>query len=549
MNGHRTLIIALVGFFSFLSSGWLIQRGTTRAGTAYEHARLFQDVLAYIAEHSVDTLTESRLYDMAIDGLLAQLDDPYANFLRPEDVSQLRERTSGTYGGLGMQIDSRDGWITVIAPMVDSPALEAGIESGDRIVAVEGVSTFGWSSQKAADVLRGEPGTAANISVERPGVPEPFDLTLTRATIQIKSVQAAMMLRPDVGFLSLTYSTIGETVVDEVKRAVAGLREQGARSLIVDLRNTPGGILDEGIELTDLFLDRDQVVVDTRGRTGAATATYTTRRDQEWPDLTVVVLVNGGTASAAEIFAGALQDHDRAAIVGTPTFGKGLVQTVFPFGPDHALQITTGRWYTPIGRSIQRPIRRVGESLRIVGGLEEELQDLEGDTAVTQMSDVFYTDAGRPVRGGGGIRPDMTVRPDTLTDREQEFWRTLGAQIPDYRGALTTFALEFKADGNITDPDFQVTGAMRAELIRRVRASGVELPSTVVAGARDLLDSQLEYEITQYVFGREVAIMRRTRNDSQVRRALELLEGSPTTEELLARVTNEAANEGDESER
>ena len=136
MNGRRTLIIALVGFFSFLSGGWLIQRGTARAGTTYEHARLFQDVLAYIAEHSVDTLTERQLYDMAIDGLLAQIDDPYANFLRPDDVNQLRERTSGTYGGLGMQIDSRDGWITVIAPMADSPALEAGIESGDRIVAV-----------------------------------------------------------------------------------------------------------------------------------------------------------------------------------------------------------------------------------------------------------------------------------------------------------------------------------------------------------------------------------------------------------------------------
>jgi carboxyl-terminal processing protease len=546
MNGRRALILGLVGFVSFLSGGWLVQRGTARAGTAYEHARLFQDVLAHIAEHSVDTLNESQLYDMAIDGLLAQLNDPYANFLRPEDVNQLRERTSGTYGGLGMQIDVRDGWITVIAPMADSPALEAGIEAGDRIVGVEGVSTFGWLNNKAVAELRGEPGTDIQISIQRPGVPEPFDFTLTRATIHIKSVQAAMMLQPEVGFLSLTYSTIGETVVDEVMGAVTELRDQGARSLIIDLRNTPGGILDAGIALTDLFLDRGQVVVDTRGRTGAASETYETRSDQQWPDLSIVVLVNGGTASAAEIFAGALQDHDRAAIVGTPTFGKGLVQTVFPFGPDHALQITTGRWYTPIGRSIQRPIRRVGESLRIVGGLQEELQDMEGDTTVTQLSDVFYTDTGRPVKGGGGIRPDITVRPDTLTDGEQAFWRSLGAQIPDYRGALTTFALEFKAEGGITDPDFQVTNAMRAELIRRVRANGVELSNSAFTAARDLLDSQLEYEITQYVFGRDVATMRRTRNDPQVQRALELLRGSPMTEELLTRVAQESGAEGDD---
>ncbi len=171
---------------------------------------------------------------------------------------------------------------------------------------------------------------------------------------------------------------------------------------------------------------------------------------------------------------------------------------------------------------------------------------MEGDTTVTQLSDVFYTDTGRPVKGGGGIRPDLTVRPDTLTDGEQAFWRSLGAQIPDYRGALTTFALEFKADDGITDPDFQVTNAMRAELIRRVRANGVELSNSVFAAARDLLDSQLEYEITQYVFGRDVATMRRTRNDSQVQRALELLRGSPTIEELLTRVAQESGAEGDD---
>ncbi|UCD23018.1 MAG: PDZ domain-containing protein [Gemmatimonadota bacterium] len=546
MNGRRGLILALVAFFSFLSGGWLIQRGTMRAGTAYEHARLFQDVVAYIAEHSVDTLDEGQLYDLAIDGLLAQLNDPYASFLRPDDVGELRERTTGTYGGLGMQIDARDGWITVIAPMADSPALEAGIEGGDRIVEVEGVSTFGWLSEKAAAELRGEPGTEVQISIQRPGVPEPFELTLTRDTIHIRSVQAAMMLRPEVGFVSLTYSTIGETVVDEVQQAVAELREQGARSLIIDLRNTPGGILEEGIALTDLFLDRGLVVVDTRGRTGVASETYQTRHDQEWPDLSLVVLVNGGTASAAEIFAGALQDHDRAAIVGTPTFGKGLVQTVFPFGPDRALQITTGRWYTPIGRSIQRPIRRVGESLRIVGGLQEELRDMEGDTTVTQVSEVFYTDAGRPVRGGGGIRPDLTVRPDTLSAGEQEFWRSLGAQIPNFRGALTTYALDLKAEEAVTDPDFQVTGVMRAELIRRVRASGVDLPNAVFAAARDVLDTQLEYEITQYIFGREVATRRRTRNDPQIRSALELLDGSPTTQELLTRVAQESGTGTDD---
>ena len=549
MKDRRTLVLVLVAVVALSSGGWLLQRGIMRAGTVYEQARLFQDVLAHIAEHSVDTLDEVQLYDMAIDGLIDQLDDPYASFLRADDVAELRERTTGTYGGLGIQIDIRDGWITVIAPMADTPAEAAGIESGDRIVEVNGASTFGWRNEKAVTELRGEPGTTVLLTVERPGVPEPFEVTLTRAKIQFKSVQAALMLQPDVAFVSLAYSTIGETVVDEVKQAINELRSQGARSLILDLRDTPGGLLDEGIALTDLFIDRDQVVVHTRGRAAAATETYRTRQEQQWPDMPIVVLVNGGTASAAEIIAGALQDHDRAVILGTPTFGKGLVQTVYPFGPDHALQITTGRWYTPNGRSIQRPIKRVGESLQIVGGLEEELEDRSGDTTVTESSEVYYTDEGRPVIGGGGIRPDVTVRSDTLTEEEQAFWRALGANIPVYRGALTTYALDLKAGGTITQPDFRPTAAMRNELVRRIRQHGIEISSATLNGARNLLTRQLEYEVLRYVFGRDVETMRRTRDDVQVRRALDLLQGASTPDQLLARVARESGAEGDAQNR
>jgi carboxyl-terminal processing protease len=548
MKGSRFVVFALVGFVSFLSGGWLLQRGAATSGNVYESARLFEDVLAHVAEYAVDTVDEQQLYDMAIDGLLEQLNDPYASFLRPNDVSQLRERTSGTYGGLGMQIDVRDGWITVIAPMADTPAEEAGIESGDRIVEVEGESTFGWKSEKAVIELRGEPGTEINISIARPGVPEPFDLTLTRATINIKSVQASMMLSDDVGYMSLAFSTIGENTVSEVKQQVIELRQDGARSLILDLRDNPGGLLDDGIALADLFLDRDLVVADTRGRTPQATETYRTSHDQDWPEMSIVVLVNGGTASAAEIIAGALQDHDRALVLGTPTFGKGLVQTVYPLGPDQALQITTGRWFTPSGRTIQRPVRRIGASLRIVGGLEEELRDRSGDTTVTEKSTVFYTDAGRPVVGGGGIRPDVSVRLDTLLDGERAFWSSLGAQIPEYRGTVTSYALDIKASGNVTDPDFHLTDEMRAELRRRLKQR-VDISDQALEGGGRLMDRQLEYEVTRYVFGRDAETARRTRNDVQVRVALSLLKGAPSTQELLARGQKEQESRSEDPNR
>jgi carboxyl-terminal processing protease len=328
---------------------------------------------------------------------------------------------------------------------------------------------------------------------------------------------------------------MGSTVVEEVRNAIDSLRDEGARSLIFDLRDSPGGLLTEGVTLTDLFVDEGEVMVRTNGRNPRVEGAYEAQYAEAWPGMPIVVLVNGGTASAAEIIAGALQDHDRALIVGTPTFGKGLVQTVFPLGPENALQLTTGRWQTPNGRTIQRPIRRVGDRLRIVGGAEEERADLAGDTTFVDSSSVFYTNAGRAVVGGGGIRPDVTVRLDTLTDAEQEFSRRLGANIPIYRDVLTSYALELKGEGAITSTDFNVTRSMRNELIRRFRERGIDLPISVFQGAGEFLDTQLGYETARYVFSRDVEVQRRTRDDAQVARALEILAGVTDPAELFSR--------------
>ncbi len=534
MKGQRGILLVMVGVLTFLSGGWLLQRGNARTGGVFGQARIFEDVLAHVAEYAVDSIGERELYDMAIDGLLDQLDDPYANFLRKEDFEDLTERTTGNYGGLGMQIDVRDGWITVIAPIADTPAEAAGIESGDRIVEVEGESTYGWKNEKAVAVLRGEAGSDVRISIARPGIPEPIEFTLTRATIHVTSVRTATMLGPRVGYLSLAYATISQTVTEEVERAVADLRERGAEALVFDLRNTPGGLLDQGVALADVFLDEGDVIVATKGRAPGATETYRARSSQRWPETPIVVLVNGGTASAAEIISGAMQDHDRALVVGTPTFGKGLVQTVFRLGPLQALQLTTGHWYTPSGRTIQRPVRRVDGRLRIVGAVEEEETAHAGDSAAVDSSQVFYTDAGRRVIGGGGIRPDITIRLDTLTEGEQNFSRAIGAKLQAYRDVLTTYALEMKAGGEVTDPEFTVTRSMRNELVRRLRERGIELTDELVQAWRDVLDSQIGLEVSRFVFGRETEAQRRIRDDAQVRKALEVLNGVRTTEELLS---------------
>ncbi|MDH3459274.1 MAG: S41 family peptidase, partial [Gemmatimonadota bacterium] len=496
----------------------------TQAGNVYQQARLFDDVLGYVADFYVDSVSEAELYDMAIDGLLDKLDDPYARFLRAEDIRELTESTTGNYGGLGIRIDVRDGWITIIAPMAESPAEAAGLETGDRIVEVDGESTYGWKSDRAVSVLRGEPGSKVTISVVRAGFPEPFEVTVERAEIHIRAIQAATILGSDVGYVSLVNSSVSETLTDELADAVTDLRARGARSLLLDLRYNPGGLLDQGVEVADLFLDPGQDVVTTRGRGRGANESYSARRDQQWPDMPIVVLVNGGTASAAEIIAGALQDHDRAVVLGEATFGKGVVQTVFRLGRTQALRLTTARWFTPSGRTIQRPH----------GGGDVLLMAAAADSAraVPDSGEEFRTEAGRVVRGGGGIQPDLVVFPDTLTEPEQAFARSLGARLPAYRDVLTSYAIDLKGANTITDSAFVVSSAMRRELERRLSERAIDVPAV----AWDLVNQQFIYEVQRYVFGRRSENARRLSDDRQVQQALELLRGSRTVDELFAAV-------------
>jgi carboxyl-terminal processing protease len=528
MQGRRILLLTLVGLVSFLSGGWLLQRGTSRAGNVYEQARLFDDVLGYVADYYVDSIGVTQLYDLAIDGLLEQLDDPYARFLRAEDFQELTESTTGNYGGLGIRIDVRDGWITIIAPIVGTPAEEAGLETGDRIVAVEGESTFGWKSDQAVTELRGPPGTEVRITVARPGFPGTLEFTIERALIHVNAIQLATLVEEGVGYISLVGSSVSETLARELEAEVERLVDEGASALILDLRRNPGGLLDAGVDVSDLFLDPGQSIVSTRGRARGMSEVYRADDAQRWPDLAVVVLVDGGTASASEIIAGAWQDHDRALILGTPTFGKGQVQTVFRLGHVQALRLTTARWYTPSGRSIQRP-RDPNPGELLVAGAEEVPETTEPDS-----SEMYQTDAGRIVAGGGGIRPDLVVRPDTLTDPEKAFLQALGSNLQVYRDVMTSYALEVKANETVTNPDFTVTQAMRAELRRRLAARDIELSEDMLRGARLLIDQQLGYEVQRYVFGRESESRRRIRDDVQVQQALDLLREARTVPELLA---------------
>jgi len=531
MIRHKGAVVAVVALAALVSGGWFLQRQTEPAGSVYQQARLFDDVLAHVADYYVDSLDERQLYQMAIDGMLDQLGDPYSVFLKPDDFRQLSEATTGNYSGLGIQIDVRGGWITVIAPLPDTPAERAGIQTSDRIIELDGRSTEGWNQEKAVKELRGPVGAKAELLIRRAGVDQPIKFSLTRATIHIRSVdpRITMMLDDRVGYIAL--SPVSESSTRDVAAAIDTLLKQGMKSLIFDLRNNPGGLLDQGVAVSDLFLDPGKEIVETRGRAAGSSHEFSDTKPQTWPRLPVVVIVNGGSASAAEIIAGALQDHDRAVLVGTPTFGKGLVQSFWRLSPETGLKLTTARWYTPSGRTIQRVTRTEAEQEAQVIAAQRG-QDAKPDTTL-----VFKTDAGRTVYGGGGIRPDIYIVADTFTTAERTFIRALADKIPLYRDALTSYAIELKEGNRLPNPNFTVTEGMVDEVVRRIRAKGAELPDSVIGGARTLIQQELGYEAARYVFGRSAEFRRRVADDQQVKRALALAQKAKTPQDLLTLAT------------
>jgi carboxyl-terminal processing protease len=534
---QRWGVIGLVAVISFLSGGWLLQRGVASDGNVYQQARLFDDVLGHVSTYYVDSIGETDLYQKATRGMLEQLKDPYSVLLTGDDYKALTEQTSGNYAGLGIQIDVRDGWITVVAPLPETPAERAGIETGDQIIEVDGKSTEGWKNDQAVKALRGDAGSIVGITIRRAGITDPIKYRLTRAQIHMRSVPPGTMFDTGVGYISL--NPVSETSAEELRQEILAMKSKGMKSLILDLRGNPGGLLDQGVKVADLFLDNRQEIVSTRGRARGSTKQFYDEAKQTWPALPIIVLVNDGTASAAEIIAGALQDHDRAVVVGAPTFGKGLVQTLFPLGEGVALKLTTARWFTPSGRTIQRIAKDEEDqanqaAMAVVQDTVLDAPDKENTDSALKERPIFHTDAGRVVRGGGGIVPDIVVRPDTLSASEREFAKALGNGFPQYKDALTSIALDAKRSHGVRSESFKVTPEMRQEVYTRLRAHNLDISQSVFNGAGALIDEQLGYEIARYVFGRPAEFRRRAGNDTQMQTAMGLLRKAQTPKDLLS---------------
>jgi carboxyl-terminal processing protease len=518
----RAAIVAGTLFAALVTGGWLLQRGSrTGAFTAYEGQQLFDNVMRDIRNDFVDTLSDSVLYRKSVDGMLYELNDPYTTFLPPDRFARLSESTSGNYAGLGLETDLRDGWLIVVAPMPGGPAEHAGLQPGDRIIEIMGKSAKGWTSEETSNALRGKPGTTVTLKIERPGITTPLEFKLVRTTIHQSAVRRASMLSTGLGYVDL--KVFSDSSAKEVTSAINALRGQGMKTLVLDLRTNPGGLLSQGVRVSDLFLNPGQRIVSMRGRVPDANRDFADTARQRWPDLSLIALVDGRSASAAEIVAGALQDHDRAVIVGSPTYGKGSAQSVVSFGDEGGLKITTARWFTPSGRSITRP----------------RPSDDETDDSAPKR-ERFRTDQGRVVYGGGGITPDV-IAGDTLAPvAETNFIRALGSNAGRFRDAVTDYALYIKGAHSVTSPDFGVTPQMREEVWTRMKQRGIDIPRPVFDDAEPLVSQVIAFDIARYVFGSDAEFRRRASVDKALQSAIALAQGTRNQTDLLRKASARA---------
>jgi carboxyl-terminal processing protease len=452
----------------------------------------------------------------AIPGALRTL-DPHSNFYDPRAFSRLREDQEGKYYGVGMQIGQRPGKlgklvVVVTAPIPGSPAFRAGLRPGDVIAKVNGESTEGMNTELVAGKLKGPKGTQVHITVTRQGYDQPLEFDITRDEISQRSVDDVFMIKPGIAFIHI--NRFNENTNDELTEALRSLDEKSLQGLVLDLRDNPGGLLQEAVEVSDHFLEKSQLIVYHYGRHSQEKRYYTTKGDsgKEYP---IVVLINRMTASAAEIVTGALQDHDRALVMGEPSFGKGLVQTVFPLSERTGLALTTARYYTPSGRLIQRDYNNVS--------LYDYYYHPEESPA--PHTDVRLTDGGREVYGGGGITPDVKYEDPKLTPPQELLMQ------PEHN-AFFEFDQYYLGVHKTIPKDFQVTDAVLQEFRQFLADQKIPLSDENLKANMDFIRMRIRFQLVYSIFGETEAKRIAIGDDLLVQKAVESM---PQASELLAK--------------
>ncbi|HLH31196.1 MAG TPA: S41 family peptidase, partial [Terriglobia bacterium] len=467
--------------------------GQVRATTKGEEetdasVKRFTNILGLVEENYATDVDSDKAVYGAIDGMLRTL-DPHSKFFDPKAFTSLREDQRGKYYGLGITVTVRFGKVTVVSPpFAGSPAEKVGLRVGDVISQINGESTTGMDLNDVVGKLKGPRGTTVKIKVVRPGVEEAIEMNPMRDEIAKYTINSEFLIRPHVGYIKL--DSFAETSGQELRDALKKLRDASKKSdgkdlegLVFDLRDNPGGLLQEAIEVCETFLQKGQLIVETRGRTRGSNKPYASQKLNSENTFPMVVLINPQSASAAEIVSGALQDHDRALIVGQTSFGKGLVQSVYPLTKGAGLALTTQKWYTPSGRLIQRDYSQISQF--------DYYNHRE--TTPPKKDDIKHSDTGRIVYGGGGITPDYIVEKPKATD----FELNLASKF-----AVYTFVRDYLAKNPpVDESSFQVSDAMLDQFKQHLTKRGIQYTEKDFQDNRDAVKRDIKYEIYYNKFG------------------------------------------------
>lgn len=483
-----------------------------------DSVKSFARVLSIVQQNYAEPIdTDKVVYDGAIPGMLHVL-DPHSNFFDPKEWSLQMEEQRGNYYGVGMTIVPIEDHVEVVSPFPGSPADKAGIKPGDIIVKVDGKDTASLSSIQIADMLKGPRGTVVTISLSREGTPKPVTVNVMRDEIPQPAVQFATILRPGIGYVHVTGFT-SENTDSDLTEALKKLDYSHLDGLVLDLRGNPGGLLTQGIGMADMFLAKDQLVVSHKGRESPERRYYALRGNGG-DDIPVVVLINGGSASASEIVAGALQDHDRALIAGDRSFGKGLVQTQFPTDNGTALLLTTARYYTPSGRLIQRDYKDVS------------IYDYEYNRHPNKEPEVKLTDSGRKVYGGGGITPDVDDPAPSANPFQLLLYgrNVLYPYAPPFFSSPTAepngvgdFTRYFMGTHPTVTKDFTVSDAVMSEFLKFLDRENIKYTQDEIRDNTDWIKEHIQREALTYALGLPAGYKVSVDDDPQVAKAADLI--------------------------
>jgi len=463
-----------------------------------EHYRAFTAALNAIETNYVDKVESEALVTSSIRGMLSTL-DPHSSYFTPREYAQMRERQEGRYYGIGVSIQVFDGDVTAMNVFEGSPAYKKGIRRGDILARVEGEDAKGWTVDQAQRKLRGPKGTLVHVDVKRRGYEQMIPFELSRDEVYIPTVPAYFMIDATTGYIRM--QDFGENTDRDVKHALRDLAGKGMRRLLFDVRANPGGPLDQAIKVANEFLPKGKMIVYTRGRIANSDQDYRATEESEFTEIPIVLLANRNSASAAEIVTGALQDHDRAYVVGETTFGKALVQSVYRITAGAGLALTTAHYYTPSGRLIQRPWDASFDEY-----LSYSLRD-QDSSKPHNPSDLKHTDAGRPVYSGGGIEPDKRIAGPIEGFNPGRFGRGLYA-----RGAFSNYAQKYAAEGDnrvtiestgrrLVKANFIVDDTMVADFRDQLKADRVRIDEDGFKKDTDFIKAMIRFEIDNALFG------------------------------------------------